>query len=309
MSIALGAPTITPLILPSFYVRITNENNGSLTNINSNRLENIQWAILASSNFLTRECGLRRFDEWREEREFTCLDERVGGDLLNPFTLQLDTDVRDLTQVKNGNGDVISLNNILLMQPNRDLGGVIDVRQIRIKQFKGIFWFSAGVDPYNAIKVDATWGYGGQWVDTTTALGSAVLPANTSIIATNGSALEQTMVLKVTSSSALNMGSIEYMYANNISGGTVSVNRGYNGSTPLNFDGGEELFYWQADIGIQQLVNRLTQFYFEQIKSPVMGQVVMGDLSYPVNVNGLPADLFKSVKDLGLIKSDGGTGV
>ncbi len=300
-------PTNTPLVLASEYKRIVNTD----TSTNIPLTENIRWGILSASNFLQRECGLRRFDEWYEIRPFTCLDERIGGALLNPYTLQLDTDLRTPIAIKNGNQDTIALTNIILLPGGLDVGGVYDIRQIRIKQFSGVFWFSAGFDPYQAITVEGRWGYGGQWVNSGTTLkaSTVVAPTDTTIQLTDPTKVENTMVLKIINSS-VTPNVIEYMYLDSETTiNPLTVGRGFNGSIPTSFLGGETVYYWQADIGIRQLVTRLTQFYFAQIKSPVMGQITLGDLSFPVNMSGLPADLFRAIRDLGYVKTDGGVGI
>ena len=298
-------PTNTPLMLASEYFRIINNNSNTPT---QQQLDNTRWGLLVSSNFLTRESGLRRFDEWYEIRPYNCFDERTGGALLNPFTLQLDTDLRTLITAKNGNQANIDLNNIIQIPLGVDVGGIKTIHQIRIKQFSGVFWFSAQFDPYQAIQIEGRWGYGGQWLDVGTNLKAVVSPTDTTIQVTDPTKLENTMVVKIINSSVV-PSQTEYMYIDSDTTNPIKVGRGFNGSTPISFLGNEELYFWQADIGIRRLVARLTQFYFEQIKSPVVGQIIIGDMAFPVSMQGLPVDIYKEMRDLVYNKADGGNAV
>lgn len=302
------APLVTPLALASTYVQFKNQNSGTQMGMDDNSRDNIHTAILWASNFITRECGLRRFDEWYETRPYTCLHERIGGDLLDTWTLQLDTDCRSLISITNGEGSNIPLVNVKLLSTARDVGGVKAGHRVRINQFSGLFWFSAGHDPYNALQIEARWGYGGQWVNSGTTLNHVVASSDTTIQVSTPSTLETGMVIKIVTAA----GDIEYLYIDSSifpSANPIPVGRGFNDSTPLNFVGAEQIFYWQADLSVEQLVCRLASFYREQIKSPVFGQAVIGDYSFPVSIDGLPKDVIRAVRDLALVRSAGGVGV
>jgi hypothetical protein len=201
-----------------------------------------------------------------------------------------------------------------LLSGNTDVGGVVTGRQIRLNQYSGIFWFSAGTDPYESIWIDARWGYAGIWQDATT-LSAGVSPSDTTIQVTSPTSIQIGDVIKLVDSS----GNVEYCYIYNVAvdGSGVQTNpvnvvRAYNDSsnpTALTIPNGAPVQYWVAEQTVQQLVMRLTQFYFEQIKEPLSGQATLGDLTFPVSVNGLPADLFRSVLDLALVQGVGGKGV
>ena len=289
----MTAPQITPLLLPSEYNAAVV--SGAFSEVNVN--QQLQW-IIQASDYIQAACR-RRFDERVETRRYTSFLERDGGDLETQWTLLLDDDLRDAQAVYQRvpvgvavvitDGIEIPLSTLRLLTSNRFIG--TDVRAydtIHINQFSGLMFNFGGVDPYESIWVQGLWGYGGQWVDTTTTVSTQQDASTTSLVVASGGSLEAGMMLKI---------GTEYEYVKSISGNTATVSRATRGSTAAVHGAGVIVYRWQSLPVVQDLVRRLVQWKLEQVKSPMAGNTTVGDFSFPVNTSGLPADLYLILRD------------
>jgi hypothetical protein len=119
------------------------------------------------------------------------------------------------------------------------------------------------------------------------------------------------MVLKLTNT-GVTPNTFEYIYVDavpTVSGGNVTVGRAYNGSTTQTWASGTTVQYFQALEVVRDIIRRLVQWKQEQVKSPVASNVTVGDFSFPVSLDGLPADLYLTIRDAHLIRVAGAVGV
>src|SRR5579859_1170593 len=299
----MTVPQTTPLLLLSEYVSVTNAGSatpGSIANMDATQASRLRDGLLKASDYVQRICK-RRFDERIETRPYTSLDERVGGDLLGPYDLQLDDDCKSAIVVTNGDGQVLS--GYKLIQSAKDPGSNVNyATQVHLNIYGGVIWRSGVNDPIEAISVQGIWGYGGQWVPAVTGGGTQqVLTANlnqgaTVMTVTDGTALEPGMVLKLVNNGTTPP-TIEYLYVDVIpstSGGNVSIGRAFNGSSSpsVAWASGTTLAYWQAVDTVRDLIRRLVQWKVQQIQTPVSTTATVGDFSFPVGLDGLPKDIY-----------------
>lgn len=300
----------TPLLLLSEYVEQTNLNNGTLTGLDTVSLSRLRRGIIKASEFVQR-IYRRRFDEWYEVRDHTALDARVGGHLLSPWDLMLDADLREAISVKNGEGTTISSSGYKLVDPDTGVGGVRAYRQIHLNPYGSVLWYSGGNDPINAIPIEGRWGYGGIWVSSGTTISGTVQQgvADTQLTVVNGAVLEVGMVLRLRIVSGSTT-TIEYEYVDSFASASVlNVTRAYNGSIAQTWAISTAIDYWQPLDSVRDIVSRLIQWRSEQVKAPLAGQVTIGEMTFPVNTDGLPKDLFILMKEAALGRSESGWGV
>lgn len=281
----MPAPQCTPLLLLSEYVQQTNANDGTLTDINATQAARLRQLILSASDYIQRTCR-RRFDERIETRYFDCLDERVGGDLLGPYDLQLDDDLRSVTTMTNGTGVEIVVYQLMPRSPGP--GGVTAYSRVHLNVYGGVLFMNGGNDPYQSISIAGKWGYGGQWL-----LSSATVSniSGSTLTVSDGTQFEVGMVLKIDS---------EYCYVEGISTNTLTVTRAYNGSTSASHSASTAIYTWRTQDTIRDLCRRLVQWAMAQIQSPMAGAVTVGEFTFPVNTAGLPTDLYLKLRDAGL---------
>jgi hypothetical protein len=252
----------------------------------------------------------RRFDERLDTRLYTAMDERVGGSLLGSFDLRLDDDFKRIDKVINGDGQVLT--NWKPLRTNSNYG-VIAYTEVHLNIYGGVVWRSGGIDPYESISISGLVGFGGQWVDTGLTLAANLTSSATSLIASDGTQLEPGMVLRlVATNTPPAPPTTEYLFVDAVpttTGGNVTVGRGYNGSAAVAWTSPIELYYWQAMDSVRDIVRRLVQWKAEQVLSPVASTVTVGDFSFPVNLSGLPTDLYLTIRDGGLIRVNGAIGV
>lgn len=289
----MTAPQVTPLLLPSEYNAAVVSGAFAAANL----AQQLRW-LIQTSDYIQGTCR-RRFDERVDTRRYTSFLERDGGDLETQWSLLLDDDLKEAqviaqrvpvgTAVTIANGVAVPVNICRLMTSNRFIGtNVRAYDTIHIDQYSGSFFYTGGVDPYESIWVQGLWGYGGQWVDTTTTVATEQNASQTTLLVASGTVLEAGMVLKVGS---------EYEYVEAVSTNTATVARAYNDSTAAVHAVGVTVYRWQPLPVVQDLVRRLVQWKLEQVKSPMAGNTTIGDFTFPVNTSGLPADLYLTFRD------------
>lgn len=282
--------SLTPLLLRS---EIRSRINANTTKVDvDNRLLGI---VIDVSQIFQGAC-LRRFDEFVETRYFTPFPLAEGGDLLDLRKLRLDMDLKpaisvngvpvaQTTTIINGDASAITANNVTYMPLNEPYK-----RVIRLNPYGIQFWYHAGTtDPIGSISVTATWGFGGQWIPTGATLTSTLDGVQGTFNPSAG--LEDGMVLLIDS---------EYMYVSAYLATipfTVTVQRGFNGSTAVpHATSNAPIYRWQSNRAVQQCMVRLIQVALEQDKSPLFGQMTVGDVTIPVDVADWPKDVQSIVR-------------
>jgi len=289
----MTAPQATPLILPSEYNAALVSSGFSTASLP----QALRWSIQVS-DYIQSTCR-RRFDERVDTRRYTSFLERDGGDLETQWTLLLDDDAKEIqyiaqrvpvgTLVTIEDGVELPVNVCRLMTHNRFIGtNVRAYDTIHIDQYSGQMFYFGGVDPYESIWVQGLWGYGGQWVETGTAVGTEQNAVQTTLEVVSGAVLEAGMMLKI---------GTEYEYVESVSSNTATVARACNGSTAAIHAVSAAVYRWQPLPVVTDLARRLIQWKLEQVKSPGAGNVTVGDFTFPVDMSGLPKDIYLIFRD------------
>lgn len=239
--------------------------------------------LIEASELVQRLAG-RRFDERIETRYYTARSVANDGHVLG-MMLMLDDDLRAVTTLTNGDGQVLDNSIYTPLPRGLRTDGITAYSSIRLDAYGGTMWQAGGNDPVASISVLGTWGYGGRWQN-----GGATLNGNLSDSATSavysGSGLEAGMTVKIDS---------EYLYISAVSGQTLTLTRAVNGSTAAAHNTAAAITYWEALPTVRALVVRLALWRMEQVKAPLAGQAVIGDLVYPVSTDGLPKDVIATL--------------
>jgi hypothetical protein len=275
----MTAPLVTPLVLLS---EVRGDLNVTSTTDTDNRVRNL---IMEESEHLQRVCK-RRFDHRVATIKHTPRLLQYGGDLLNSLDLALRHDLVSVTAITNGDSATIS-SGYTLEPDSNEVKSVI-----HLDSLGAVSWTNSN-DPRNAISATGVWGYGGQFEATsyTVSSGLAADAAATSFV--SSSALETGMVLKIES---------EYLYVSSTSGTTTTVERGYNGSTAATHANATAISRFKPNALVQRLVKRLVAWRLEQVKSPLFGSAVVGDVIFPVATDSMPKDVAAAVKAARLVK-------
>lgn len=233
--------------------------------------------LAGACRFVDQYTG-RRFDDYHYTRTYTNHTRDWGGLIDTDGYLCLDHDLRAVTALVDSNGASAS--------EWWAIGDPI-IRRVRPEPYGG--WGNG-----TAISLAGRWGYGGYWDDLGTTL-SAGLNASATTCTLTADGPQAEMLVQIDS---------EYLLitAYNTSTNTATVKRGFNGSTAATHSSGAALSYFVVDEVINDMVGRLVAWKIEQSASPLSGQVVIGDFSYPVNTDGLPKDVITELSKAGYIK-------
>lgn len=276
-------PQTTPLLLPDEYREITNH---------SDKLK----LLIEASAALQRYCN-RRFDESRDTRYFAARRLRDDGDLWDEMTLQITDDLKQvLTLAKDVPADATSISQGTAVAAGQYLTpGRRSMRDPigQIMLISGVFDGLGSPANQRSIWLDGLWGWGGQWVDTGLTVSDNPLTISaTEMTPSSTAGFEIGHVLKIDG---------EYLYVRGLdNAASITLSRAFNGSTAAQHAASTKIYYWQADDQVRALVRRLVMWAVEQIKSPVAGTVTLGDFSYPVDMSGLPKDVYNAINDSGL---------
>lgn len=288
---SVTVPQTTPLLLSDEMTEITKHG------------EKLKLLIEASAA-LQRYCN-RRFDEYRDTRYFAARRLRDDGDLTDWLTLQVNDDLKQvLTLAKDVPATATDISEGIAVATGQYLTpGRRSMRDPigQIMLVSGTFGGLGLPDDWRSIWIDGLWGWGGQWVDTgLTVSDNPLTNSATELTPSSMAGFEIGHVLKMDS---------EYSYVRGLdNAATITIARGYNGSTAAQHSASTKIYYWQADDQVRGLVRRLVMWAVEQIKSPVAGAVTLGDFTYPVDMSGLPKDVYTAINDSALKRLRNGIG-
>lgn len=237
--------------------------------------------IIACGQMLQKQCN-RRFDERIEIRYYDVIQSCDGGPV-SGLDLYLDDDLRTVSTLTNGDTETIA-NEFYVLVPRDNPAK----RLIRLTYASNLYWRWT-TEYKDAIQVAGTWGFGGEWQSINATLSGDVNSSTTSLTVSSGAAFEVGMTLKLDN---------EYLLVTNISSNTLTVRRAFNGSTGAAHINGATFSYWSADEDVKLIVDRLLAWRLEQVKTPLAGQLQLGDLSLPVDVASYPADVQAAIKTL-----------
>lgn len=285
-------PQTTPLMLPDELTAITKQ-TGKMK------------LMIEASASLQRYCW-RRFDERRDTLKFAARHLKDDGDLVNASTLQIKQDLKQvMTLAKDVPGSATNISEGTSIAASSYITPGRRASSDRITNITLISdAFTGGVgspDDLQSIWIDGLWGWGGQWLNTGLTVNDNPLTSGAAeVTPSTVNGFEVGHVLKLES---------EYLYVMGLDNpGTITTSRGFNGSTAVQHAIGTPIYYWQADDQVRGLVRRLVMWAVEQIKSPVAGAVTLGDFTYPVDMSGLPKDVYTAINSSGLKRVSGVSG-
>jgi len=272
---------VTPLILLSELKGVV---NAKWTDTDA--AANVRRVIEAASAWLTQACE-RRFDEYLAAQVYDAVPVPAGD--VNGYDLLLGRrELRTLTSI--GIEDAAITTGYSLRPRNADVLGNNAYRVIRLDVYGSQTW-TAVSDPWEAIEITGTWGYGGSWVLTGATLGANMAIDATTFTSSSGTLVEIGQTLKIDS---------EYLRITDVSGTTVTVLRAINGSTAAAHTSGTVIYEWSAEPLVKAQIERLVLWKLQQQQSPLAGQVVIADMSFPVSNDGVPKDVIIACSQLGL---------
>lgn len=272
---------VTPLILLSELKGVV---NAKWTDTDA--AANVRRVIEAASAWLQMACD-RRFDEYLATVVYDAVPIDAGD--VNGFDLLLgQRDLRAVTSISLEGAAITS--GYSLRPRNADALGINAYRVIRLDPYGTQTWMGAS-DPWEAIEITGTWGYGGTWVATGATLNGNITSGAATLTASSGAPFEIAQTLKIDS---------EYLRVTDVSGTTITVTRGVNGSTAAAHTSTTAIYEWSAEALVKAQVERLTLWKLQQQQSPLAGQAVIGDMSFPVANDGVPKDVITTCVQVGL---------
>lgn len=256
----------TPLVLKSRIRQVYNAES----DLNIDRLEGF---VLEYTDWVQKFCR-RRFDERIATRNYALASADRGGAIDRQGFLLVDDDLKSITSVSTDGGAAIG-EDLWLVGEDR-------IRKFRPK----VSGFGAG----QYVSVTGVWGYDGEWVSSGV-LSASMTDSQTTL--SSATELEWGMLLKVDS---------EYLQVTSYTGTTATVVRGYNGSTAAAHSNNAPIYKFDPSYIVQTIGLRYIGWRIEQMKTPLAGQVTIGEFTYPVKVDGIPADILSSVEKSGLVR-------
>lgn len=222
--------------------------------------------------WLDRYLG-RRFDEYITTLSFRPVTQSYGGAIDTDGFLLLDMDLREIITLTDASG---------VVQSNLETYGDPLIRKVRPLNFGT--WGSGGY-----ITLQGKFGFGGYWDDLATTTTTALASTSATSFTVGADVVEKGMILKLED---------EYLEvtAYDSTTNTVTVKRGQKGSTAVIHNSGLTPQVFVYDEMIVHAIKRLTAWATEQATTPMAGQVVIGDFTYPVSVDGLPKDVLLELK-------------
>lgn len=243
----------------------------------------------------------RRLDAWYESRRYDASAISFGGDLIDSADLILDADLISLSKLlfaidgdNNPNGTEITAGYELI--PQSTWRGITAYTRIRLRPFNPFFrweddelWLGGGTDPVQSIAVQGLWGYNIRFTATGAALDGAVTDESAEVLTVTGEDnLEIDMMIRLNDEFML-------IAAIDTTAHTITVERGYNGSTAADHVDQTVIKRQHAGDLIKNLTARLTGFMIAQNDSPMYGQTVIAGNVATVTADSLPADVLKTL--------------
>lgn len=227
----------------------------------------------AGADWLDEFCQ-RRFDAYVHAENYMATHRSRGGVLDDEGFMCLEHDLMSVVSLESPFGSTITDTLITFGTP---------IRRLRPETYNG--W----VGPY--IKLTGIFYFKGRWRTTALTLGGSLSDSATTITVTSptATAFEKNMLIAV-GDEYMRVSAYTYVTSPSTSG-TLTLERGYNGSTAAAHDAASPILLYEPSPIIIRHNQRLMAWYAEQQKTPLAGSVVIGDITYPVNVDGVPKDV------------------
>lgn len=266
----------TPLVLLSELEEVLPRQAASVTGDAERRT-----LILEMTEMLQTMCD-RRFDEWIGTRYYTARRLSDGGDLLSARELQLDRELQTLTALTI-DGTSITPAQVRLMP----LNGAYKA-WLYLKDTAELSTFLTGAnDPVGCITVTGVWRHSGEWKNTGATISAGLNDSATTIAVSSVASLERDMVIRLDS---------EYALITGIAATTLTLERGYNGSTAAAHLSGATVYRFKPGEAAKMAVKGMAQWWYEYRKSPLFGSVVIGDFNYAMLPESFPKQVLSIIK-------------
>lgn len=239
--------------------------------------------ILEMTEMLQTMCD-RRFDEYIESRDYTArrMSHELGGDLLSARELQLDRELQTLTALSI-DGTSITPAQVRLMP----LNGAYKAWLYLTQNAELTSFLTGASDPVGCITVTGVWRHSGEWKNTGATISAGLNDSATTIAASSVANLEQDMVIRLDT---------EYCLITGISGTTLTLERAYNGSTAAAHLSGITVYRFKPNEAAKMAVKGMVQWWAEARKSPMFGNVVIGDFSYAMLPESFPKHVMAIIR-------------
>lgn len=275
---------VPPIILPSEAASAV---SGKVENARSNPA---LLSLIRRMSALFSAKTDRRFDERIATLKHDAFRYEDGGDLDSQVELLLRADLKTLTSITiTGNGGTLDITGdaLQLLDDDQPAYDRIRLNPFGTQRFVPL----SGVDLRGAIAVEGVWGFGGKWVYTGATVGTEQVGDPTLTPSALG-LIEAGMVLKIDD---------EYQYVESVGDTDVIVERAFNGSSANIHVADTRIYRWKSHDLAEQAVQRLVAIAIEQNKSPLFGQLALGDLgSVPVSVDAPSKDVMDIIYGTGL---------
>lgn len=267
--------TIMPLALLSELKSVQNVKTTEATAVS-----NLRMLLDRVSHGLQQYCQ-RRFDIYHEIKYFCSLPVLRGGDTNGVYLLTDRCDLLEVQSVINGDGSVVQTTALPRAAGMHHL--------YKLRSDNGIYWASGVLGPEDAIQVDGLWGYPGEW-RLLSSLGAAVTNGtDITITVVSGTPFEIGMLIRIDS---------EYCLITDINTNILTVQRGYNGTTPTTHLINAAVHRFVPDLLVTATTLRLAQWRIKQAESPLFNTVVLSDFQLTTTINKLPEDLQGDIRVL-----------
>lgn len=240
---------------PSFLTTLTElisnrELTGTLTTA---QLSTLSRNVQQASSWFERNCQ-RSFVPYQQTRYFDAV-----GSHIKPMTLDVDEDLLSVGTLINGNASTLA-NSDYVLQPNN----MTPAYRIRLKQSSGLVWTFAE-SPEQAISVNGMWGYHEHYAQAWETVDALVgtLDASGTLAIVSGGTLDANAV-------SPRFGVFDYVQVDNemalitaITGSTLTLRRGVNGTTAGTHANGADVAVYQQAEDITRAVTFLAGYYHD----------------------------------------------
>lgn len=227
----------------------------------------------------------RRFDRYYDTRFYSSVRLDRGGAITDDGALLLDEDLTDLFGLVNNHDETVEESDYVLFPQE---ASAVNKDMIRLKN--GLYWTGLSqVGLYNSIQVTGFWGYGGSF----TRRAALTVAANETI-----STLTIDDSAPFEMGHMLRMGDELMLIDQEVSGLTIHVERGYNGSIPETHEIADGVYLFRADPVARRLANRICKWQSALDDNPLIALVTVGDGQEPIDLSAAPADVDKMIEAL-----------
>lgn len=251
-------------------------------------LEFIEWAAR-----LVESWKGRRYDPRMEIRVYDT--PHPGGSMFGVYdaslmagasnrVLRLDEDLLEVVELTNGDGTVLADSEFVLEPAN-----IHPKNRIRLRS--GQIWLESDSGPEQAISLSALWGYHDRW-------GDAWKPADTvqdDPLSSNAVTVTITDAAKFEAGQLLRIGSeyvlIETVNENDPLPDTLTVERGFNGTTAVEHTKTSAIEIFHPFGPIQQICIRLVKWRYAQKNVDVFDQTYVIGSGVMTTPSSIPADV------------------